>query len=256
MHEPDRSDLTGPFDIVGDVHGCRSELETLLGDLGWVVEHDSDGRAVDARHPDGRTAVFVGDLVDRGPDTPGVLRLVMGMVASGTALCVMGNHEAKLHRALQGADVKRSHGLDLSLEQLDAEPAEFRDEVAAFIESLHFHYVLDGGRLVVAHAGLREEDHGEVSRRVNSFALYGATTGGRDEYGLPVRLPWADDYRGDATVVYGHTPKAAAEWVNNTICLDTGAVFGGALTALRYPERELVSVPAEQEWWEPTRPLA
>ncbi len=256
MHEPDRSDLSGPFDIVGDVHGCRSELETLLGDLGWVLERDADGRAVDARHPDGRTAVFVGDLVDRGPDTPGVLRLVMGMVRSGAALCVMGNHEAKLHRALRGADVQRTHGLALSLEQLDAEPAEFRDEVAAFIEDLAFHHVLDGGRLVIAHAGLREEDHGQVSRRVNAFALYGATTGGRDEYGLPVRLPWADDYRGAATVVYGHTPKARAEWVNNTICLDTGAVFGGALTALRYPERELVAVAAEREWWEPTRPLA
>ena len=115
--------------------------------------------------------------------------------------------------------------------------------------------MLDGGRLVVAHAGLKEAYHGRASGRVRSFALYGDTTGETDEYGLPVRYPWAQDYRGRATVVYGHTPVPEAEWVNNTICLDTGCVFGGALTALRYPERELVSVPAEREWYEPVRPL-
>lgn len=81
----DRRELTGPFDIIGDVHGCRSELEALLGRLGWTIVRDEDGRAVDAVHPDGRTAVFVGDLIDRGPDTAGVLRLVMGMSAAGRA---------------------------------------------------------------------------------------------------------------------------------------------------------------------------
>ncbi len=98
----DRTDVHGPFDIIGDVHGCSAELRTLLTRLGWQLEYDSDaGTAVGAAHPAGRQAVFVGDLVDRGPDTPGVLRLVMGMVKAGSALCVSGNHEAKLVRALQ-----------------------------------------------------------------------------------------------------------------------------------------------------------
>ncbi|MCB1302183.1 MAG: AAA family ATPase, partial [Tetrasphaera sp.] len=100
----DRRELTGPFDLIGDVHGCARELHTLLRQLGWDLQEE-DGRVVGARHPQGRTAVFVGDLVDRGPDTPGVLRLVMGMVEAGTALCVTGNHEAKLVRALRGAKV-------------------------------------------------------------------------------------------------------------------------------------------------------
>ena len=208
-----------------------------------------------ASHPEGRTAVFVGDLVDRGPDTPGVLRLVMGMVAAGTALCVSGNHEAKLVRALRGAQVKVAHGLAESLEQLAAEPEEFRDAALAFMDGLISHYVLDDGSLVVAHAGLKESYHGRASGRVRSFALYGDTTGETDDYGLPVRYPWAREYRGRAMVVYGHTPVPEAEWVNNTICLDTGVVFGGSLTALRYPSRELVSVPAEQEWYAPVRPL-
>ncbi|MEV0947586.1 polynucleotide kinase-phosphatase [Rhodococcus sp. NPDC049939] len=247
----DKRELKGPFDIIGDVHGCRNELESLLRKLGWKIEPDGDG----AHHPEGRTAVFVGDLVDRGPDTPGVLRLVMGMVAAGTALCVSGNHEQKLARALHGRNVTVSHGLQQSLDQLAAESDDFRRAAHAFLDGLISHYVLDGGNLVVAHAGLKEAYHGRASARVRSFALYGDTTGETDEYGLPVRYPWARDYRGRAMVVYGHTPVPETEWVNNTICLDTGAVFGGKLTALRYPSKEIVSVPAEQVWSESVRPF-
>jgi polynucleotide kinase-phosphatase len=256
----DRTDAHGPFDIIGDVHGCAAELRTLLTRLGWQLEYDGGradgGRAVGAAHPAGRQAVFVGDLVDRGPDTPGVLRLVMGMVKAGSALCVSGNHEAKLVRALKGANVTVSHGLAESLAQLAAEPGDFGAAAAAFMDGLISHYVLDDGKLVVAHAGLKESYHGRASGRVRSFALYGDTTGETDEYGLPVRYPWAQEYRGRAMVAYGHTPVPKAEWVNNTICLDTGVVFGGALTALRYPEREIVSVPAERQWYQPARPLA
>ena len=245
---------TGPFDVIGDVHGCRDELEALLASLGYQIRRDDAGRAVGASHP-GRRAIFAGDLVDRGPDTPGVLRLVMGMVSDGDALCVQGNHESKLVRALRGGKVQVSHGLAESLAQLDAEPAEFRAAALAFMDSLISHYVLDGGSLVVAHAGLVERFHGRTSRRVREFCLYGQTTGETDEYGLPVRYPWATDYRGTAMVLYGHTPVPAPEWVNNTMCLDTGCVFGGRLTALRYPERAVVSVPAARVYYEPARPF-
>lgn len=251
----DRRDERGPFDVIGDVHGCRSELEALLVRLGYALVRDDAGRPVDAVHPEGRRAVFVGDLVDRGPDSPGVLRLVMGMVAAGHALAVPGNHEEKLVRALDGRQVKVAHGLAETLEQLAGESEEFRREVRDWCDGLVAHLVLDGGALVVAHAGLKEAFHNRASGRVRSFALYGDTTGETDEYGLPVRLPWADDYRGRATVLYGHTPTAVPTWVNNTMCLDTGCVFGGHLTALRYPEREVVQVPAERTWCEPARPL-
>jgi protein phosphatase len=247
----DRSDAHGPFDIIGDVHGCEAELADLLDTLGYQPAEDGA-----RRHPDGRTAVFLGDLVDRGPDTPGVLATVLAMTAAGAALCVPGNHESKLLRALRGRDVRVSHGLAESLAQLQAEPAEFRARVMAFLDGLISHYVLDGGRLVVAHAGLRAEMHGRASAAVRAFALYGETTGETDEFGLPVRYPWARDYRGKAMVVYGHTPVPEPVWVNNTICIDTGCVFGGRLTALRYPERELVSVPARRAYYEPARPLA
>ncbi|MEV6177565.1 polynucleotide kinase-phosphatase [Streptomyces sp. NPDC052015] len=241
----DLTHLTGPFDIIGDIHGCASELESLLGKLGYV----------DGVHPEGRQAVFVGDLVDRGPDSPGVLRRVMAMVKSGNALCVPGNHENKYGRHLRGRKVQHTHGLAETIAQMGGESEEFRAEVREFIDGLVSHYVLDGGRLVVCHAGLPEKYHGRTSGRVRSHALYGDTTGETDEFGLPVRYPWAEDYRGRAAVVYGHTPVPEATWLNNTICLDTGAVFGGKLTALRWPERELVDVPAERVWYEPTKPL-
>ena len=256
LREPlftDRRTDRGPFDIIGDVHGCLDELAQLLERLGYAGSDNA------WRHAEGRRAIFLGDLVDRGPDSPGVLRLVMDMVASGTAVCVQGNHDNKLFRKLSGRNVQVTHGLAETLAQIDALPeairAPFTDESRSFLDGLRSHYWLDGGKLVVAHAGLKAEMHGRGSGVVRSFALYGETTGETDEFGLPVRYEWARDYRGEAMVVYGHTPVPSPEWVNGTLCIDTGCVFGGALTALRYPERELVSVPAKRVYAEPLRPL-
>ena len=249
----DRRTDTGPFDIIGDVHGCLHELVSLLDRLDYAP----DGPAW--RHPAGRRAIFLGDLVDRGPDSPGVLRLVMDMVAAGSALCVQGNHDNKLHRKLSGRDVTVNHGLAETLAQLGSLPDEtraaFLDESRAFLDGLRSHYWLDDGKLVVTHAGLKADMHGRGSAAVRSFALYGETTGETDEFGLPVRYEWARDYRGEAMVVYGHTPIPTPEWVNRTLCIDTGCVFGGKLTALRYPERELVCVPAGQAYAKPARSL-
>lgn len=239
----------GPFDIIGDVHGCFDELVTLLENMGYAVN------GTQVTPPDGRKAIFLGDLVDRGPKIPDVLRLVMGMVEAGTAICVPGNHDIKLMRKLRGRDVQIKHGLAESLAQLENETPEFKKQVADFVEGLISHYVLDGGRLVVAHAGMKENYAGRASGTVREFALYGETTGETDEFGLPVRHNWAAEYRGNATVVYGHTPVPQAEWLNRTINIDTGCVFGGALTALRYPEKEVVSVPAQHTYSEPVRPF-
>src|SRR5215831_3252471 len=133
----------GPFDVIGDVHGCHEELLRLLGQLGYSISSASDGRR-HVSHPEGRRVVFVGDLVDRGPDSPAVLRLVMTMVRDGVALCVAGNHDQKLSRALRGRDVKVSHGLERSLQQLEADGA-LKAEAAEFLDGLISHYVLDEG---------------------------------------------------------------------------------------------------------------
>jgi protein phosphatase len=238
----------GPFDVIGDVHGCADELEELLGILGYALV---DGAYA---HPDGRRAVFVGDLVDRGPRILDSVRLAQAMVERGSAFAVPGNHDQKLVRALRGRDVRITHGLDRSLAELEAHP-EQRDGVATFLDSLVSHYVFDDGNLVVAHAGLKEEMQGRGSGKVRDFALYGETTGETDDFGLPIRWNWAAEYRGRAMVVYGHTPVPEPEWLNRTINIDTGCVFGGRLTALRYPEQELVSVPARAVYAEPAKPF-
>lgn len=247
---PDRREERGPFDLIGDVHGCGDELEELLALLGYAP--DPEGVL---RHSEGRKAVFLGDLVDRGPRVTDVLRIAMGMVAAGSALCVPGNHDVKLVRWLRGKNVKVAHGLECTIEQLEREPPEFRERVEAFLDSLISHYVLDGGRLVAAHAGLKAEMQGRASGQVREFALYGETTGEFDELGLPVRLDWAAEYRGAARVVYGHTPVAEPSWLNRTINIDTGCVFGGRLTALRYPELATVSVPARKAYAGTPRPF-
>lgn len=251
----------GPFDIVGDVHGCYDELVELLSALGWKIaqiEGDPEGECV-ATPPEAngrsRKIVFVGDLVDRGPKTPSVLRLAMRLVKAGHALCVPGNHDVKLMRALKGKNVQVTHGLAESLAQLGRESDEFRRIVAAFIDDMVSHYVLDGGKLVVAHAGMKESMQGRGSGAVREFALFGETTGETDEFGLPVRYNWAAEYRGKAAVVYGHTPIPEPEWLNNTVCIDTGCVFGGSMTALRWPEREFVVVKARATYAESKKPF-
>ncbi len=247
----------GPFDIIGDIHGCCDELETLLQKLDYQISRSFPTPTY--HHPQGRKAVFLGDLVDRGPRILDTVNLVRNMVAAGTAICVPGNHENKLLRKLRGKNVKVNHGLAQTLGEIDGLPDAIREsytkQLKDFLDCLVSHYVLDEGRLVVAHAGLRQEMQGRGSAAVREFALYGETTGEIDEFGLPIRYNWAAEYRGKAMVVYGHTPVVDAEWLNNTIDIDTGCVFGGKLTALRYPEKELVSVPAARVYCEPVRPI-
>lgn len=253
----DRRQIRGPFDIIGDVHGCADELIGLLAGLGHEVRLTGGGpsrRAV-VEGTSGRKIVFVGDFVDRGPRSPDTLRIVMALVADGRALAVPGNHDDKFRRWLAGRDVKISHGLEVTVEQMKGESADFKEDVRLFIERLPHHLWLDGGALVVAHAGIREEMIGVEGGKTRSFCLYGDTDPGKDQHGLSIRYHWAAHYQGRPAVVYGHTPVADADWVNNTICIDTGCCFGGRLTALRWPERRLVAVPARQAYAKALRPF-
>jgi protein phosphatase len=254
---PDRRGERGPFDIIGDVHGCAGELQALLVQLGYDVRWEGAGpdRRCVTRTPAGRRAVFLGDYVDRGPKSLDTLRLVTSMVDSGQALGVLGNHDARFVRWLDGRNVQMTHGLAETADQMRHATPSFRQQVQRFLDSLPFHLWLDGGALAVAHAGIRRDMLGLTTSATRAFCLYGDTTGERDEFGFPVRRNWAVRYSGTAAIVYGHTPIVTPEWVNNTICIDTGCCFGGRLSALRWPERELVSVPALDVYTAPVRPL-
>jgi protein phosphatase len=248
--------VKGPFDIVGDVHGCADELEELLARLGYGVSRAGQhGRRIKTAAPPGRRLIFVGDLVDRGPRSPDVLRIVMSLVEAGHALAVPGNHDVKFLRWLDSRQVKMSHGLDRTVAQLEGESPEFRASVKSFLAGLPSHVWLEEGQLAVAHAGIKDEMLGRISGEVRRFCLYGETSGETDEFGLPIRYHWAAEYKGATSIVYGHTPVPDAEWFNRTICIDTGCCFGGKLSALRWPEQEIVSVPAAKVYSEPMRPF-
>lgn len=258
----DKKHERGPFDIIGDIHGCYDECIELLTQLGYKIISPNLDPVMQGpiyAHPAGRKVVFLGDFVDRGPKILETIRLVYNMTQAGQAFCVPGNHEIKLLRKLLGKNIQIVHGLAQSLNQIGVLPEDiqkhFCEKLIAFIDGLVSHYVFDEGKLVVAHAGLKQEMQGRGSGQVREFCLYGETTGETDEFGLPVRYPWAAEYRGPARVVYGHTPVPEAEWLNRTLNIDTGCVFGGKLTALRYPEKEIVSVAAQHTYCVPAKPF-
>lgn len=246
----DKSDDHGPFDIIGDVHGCYDELRALLIKLGYHVNEDliySNESAVTTHL--NRKVVFVGDLVDRGPNSVAVLALIMNMVKHGLALCIAGNHDIKLSSYLKGKKVQISHGLETTVKEFEQVTPEFKQSVITFIDNIPIYYVFDNQQLVVAHAGMLDFYQGRMSPKIRSFSLFGDTSSELDEQGYPIRRDWAKGYQGNAMVVYGHTAVTELKWVNNTLCIDTSCVFGGKLTALRYPERETVSVNASHIYY-------
>lgn len=244
----DRRDLSGPFDIIGDVHGCADELETLLALLGYAVSWPVAGGHPDIITSHGRQIIFVGDLVDRGPRAADTVAIVMTMCAAGQAFCVPGNHDTKFRRWLDGHHVTMTHGLQTTADDFAGVDSKRRAAVSQFIRALPPYLWLDGGRLVVAHAGIRADMIGHVSHKIENFCLYGDTDSGKTAHGLPIRYNWAARYDGAPLVVYGHVCVLEPAWVNGTVCIDTGCCFGGSLTALRYPEREIISVPARHTY--------
>lgn len=230
------------IDIIGDIHGCFAELQKLTEQLGYKWE---DGIP---RHPNNRKLAFVGDLADRGPESLKVIETVYNLARDRLAYYVPGNHCNKLYRFFLGRNVQITHGLETTVAEYNALSASQQEKIRKMFMELYEHAplyaVLDNKKLVVAHAGIREDYIGRNDKKVQTFVLYGDITGETHPDGSPVRRDWARHYRGKAWIVYGHTPVREPRFINRTVNIDTGCVFGGKLTALRYPEMETVSVPS------------
>ncbi|WP_111646033.1 bis(5'-nucleosyl)-tetraphosphatase PrpE [Paranoxybacillus vitaminiphilus] len=230
------------IDIIGDIHGCYNELKELTKKLGYEWKNDIPV------HPQGRKLGFVGDLTDRGPQSLKVIETVYRLVNSHLAYYVPGNHCNKLYRFFLGRNVQITHGLETTVAEYESlssdKQVEIRKKFMKLYENAPLYEVLDHGKLVIAHAGIRADYIGRYDKKAQTFVLYGDITGETNPDGTPVRRDWAKHYKGPAWIIYGHTPVKEPRIVNRTVNIDTGCVFGGKLTALRYPEMETVSVPS------------
>jgi protein phosphatase len=230
------------LDIIGDIHGCLHEFEALTQKLGYVWKEDIP------LHPENRSLAFVGDLTDRGPMSLKIIEVVFTLVKKHGAYYSPGNHCNKLYRYFLGNKVQVSHGLETTVaEYLECDKKtqqKIRHNFMELYENAPLYQTLDHGKLIIAHAGISQELIGKTNSKVKTFVLYGDITGEKHPDGSPVRRDWAMKYRGEALIVYGHTPVRTVRWLGNTVNIDTGAVFGGELSALRYPEKEIISVPS------------
>lgn len=230
------------YDIIGDIHGCFAEFKTLTEKLGYKWDNGLP------MHPENRIIVFLGDLTDRGPESIRVAETVYELVRKKKALYSPGNHCNKLYRYFLGRNVQVTHGLETTVAEFESlskkKQMKVRSHFCTLYEEAPLYLVLDEGKLITAHAGIPERYIGRYDKKVKTFVLYGDITGERHPDGSPVRRDWAKEYKGNRVVVYGHTPVKEARKINQTWNIDTGCVFGGKLTALRYPEMAIVSVPS------------
>ncbi|WP_332689145.1 bis(5'-nucleosyl)-tetraphosphatase PrpE [Halalkalibacter lacteus] len=234
------------IDIIGDIHGCYKELISLFIKLGYEQKNGY------YQHPEGRKLAFVGDLTDRGPQSVDVIKVVSTLIEEDLAYYCPGNHCDKLYRYFLGRNVQITHGLETTVEELTSlsknEYKSIRNQFMSLVDRSPLYHVLDDKKLVIAHAGIRPDLIGITNKRVKSFVLYGDITGETNPDGTPVRLDWAKKHEGSVWIIYGHTPVKKPRFVNHSVNIDTGCVFGGALTALQYPEMNTVQVPSSQPY--------
>lgn len=231
------------YDIIGDIHGCYNEFLILTKMLGYEWTNKIP------IHPEGRQLVFVGDITDRGPDSLRMVDIIYRLVINHkVAQYVPGNHCNKLYRYFLGRNVQVKHGLETTVDEYmtlsSKEQDDIRNKFLQLYKQSPLYHLLDDGNLIVCHAGMKEEFIGRRDNEVKTFVLYGDISGKKHEDGSPVRGDWAKSYNGGAWIVYGHTPVLEPRFMNHSVNIDTGAVFGGMLTALRYPEMKTVSVPS------------
>lgn len=230
------------LDIIGDVHGCFHEFHELTVKLGYDWKQDIPVS------PEGRKLAFVGDITDRGPQSLKMINTVYGLVQQDLAYYVPGNHCNKLYRYFLGNKVQLTHGLETTVAEFEAldrrQQLHVRKSFIQLYENAPLYQVFTKEKLVIVHAGISEELIGKHHSRVKTFVLYGDITGEKNQDGSPVRRDWAQYYKGEPYIVYGHTPVTEVRKVGKTYNIDTGAVFGRKLSSLRFPEFEIVSVPS------------
>ncbi|MCM3388149.1 polynucleotide kinase-phosphatase [Ureibacillus chungkukjangi] len=238
------------IDIIGDIHGCYDEMIELLERLGYEKDHQSL-----YVHPEGRRFLSLGDIMSRGPESLKTMEFFMRHVNENLAYMIDSNHGWKIARWLEGKNVTLNHGDELVEEELarngeTGDITQLKQELKTFLLRAPSHYVLTKNNvptLVCTHAGIKDDFIGKQSYDISDFCRYGDNEG-LDETGKPIRKDWTIHHKTSTLIVWGHDPKLKPLVVNNTINIDQGVVFGGELTAFRYPEQEFVAVQAKQDY--------
>ncbi|WP_026065107.1 bis(5'-nucleosyl)-tetraphosphatase PrpE [Amphibacillus jilinensis] len=235
------------IDVIGDVHGCYKELNHLIDKLGYMLENGT------YTHPQQRRLVFLGDITDRGPDSLKTIELVYKLVhQDNIAEYVPGNHCNKLYRYFLGNNVQIRHGLETTVAELEAYSADeqdlIRDKFIQLYEQAELYLQMKPLNAVIAHAGIKAEYIGRDDKKVRTFVFYGDITGEKLADGRPVRLDWAKHYNGDVWIIYGHTPVIEPRFINKTVNIDLGCVFGNKLAAFQLPEENTVTVTSKQPY--------
>lgn len=246
-------DVGTGIDFIGDIHGCFDEFIEILSKLGY--QENDEGYYI---HPEGRKILSLGDVVSRGPKSIETLQFFQKLVAAGHAYMIDSNHGWKIARWLDGKNVKMAHGdenVAAEFEEYErkygSEAAEkLKGQIKELLLEAKSHYIIrkNGVNAVVAvHAGIKDHYNGKQSPRISDFCRYGDSEG-LDENGKPIRKDWSISHKSSELILWGHDPKPQPLLVNNTLNIDQGLVFGGSLTAYRYPERQIVSVKAKQDY--------
>lgn len=218
--------MNGRIIAIGDIHGCHEEFADLLSRIG-LERHDQ--------------LVLVGDLVNRGPDSAGVIDLAR----RHRAISLLGNHERRLlefRRTKDRAPLKETD--EQTLEQL-------KPEHWAYLETMPLTHHVPELNTVFVHGGFLpgtpwQKQPAEVVTRIQVIDAEGRA---RKRADCANGQPWADLWSGPPFVVYGHTPRPDIYKLKWSVGIDTACAMGGQLTAYLLPERRFVQVKARRRYY-------
>ena len=255
-------DVGNGLDIIGDIHGCFDQFSELLALLGYVEQNGL------YKHPTGRKIVSVGDITSRGPKSIAALKFFIKHQAAGLSYMTDSNHGWKIARWLDGRKVQLTHGDDAVATEFAAYEAahgakateQLRQESKKLLLEAPSHYILtlNGEEVgVVTHAGIKDQYIGQDNGKIRSFTRYGDVRGFDEITGRPIRYDWFLQHKSKHTIIWGHDPKIEPLFTHNTVNIDQGCVFGGKLTALRFPEMTTISVEGDIDYsYNPDNPIA
>ncbi|MCH8474586.1 MAG: metallophosphoesterase [Opitutales bacterium] len=206
--------------VIGDVHGCLNELEDLLNDL-RLRESDK--------------LLFLGDLINNGPDSHGVVKLVRHLGATS----LLGNHERRL------LWFRRTGNPAILKKQDHRTVAELTKKDWIFMAKMPLTWQSPDGSLVLAHGGFLPHLPWKTQ---NATVVTNLKFLPPEAHPPHPRTHWAEMWKGPPLVVYGHTPRPAVDYRRWSIGIDTGCYQGGQLTAFIWPEKSFRQVPARRKY--------